>query len=445
MVDLIAAWLGEWPDLDAPSENTVNCERNPDVPNIDLWAMLTEGTRMWDEESGGIYKRLLEMPTEQLNRFYDKVWRLACLHHYDKCPDDLLQYLVAMVGFGQQQGKASDLAALLDFKQTRLLIKIAVTLWMRRGRLDLVADAIRLFASRVRPRIITWFWRQSRIGSIHVGAEGRPRTDIRLLTTPLLNPLAAETDAFRTLIRVSDYGALNRSIVEALAELNRPSHEYFEIGYVDFIDTFNDGRLGHWEAVDGAPGTVVQGDGTTTPETLPALQLPPGARERVITPTCFTWVNYIAKFYVEMADGGDYRAEFRFYVQEAVADEDCYAIEIFEVGGTQGVGLSKLVSGVLSSLHLVDPRDYGLPLDRMPHGLRIDLENFEDGGGAVVAVRVYLDETHLFTHEIVSPADFTGGTIELYNNPGSDVDMSVSYPEVFQKPLDITILQPEAT
>lgn len=427
MGDPIATWEAEWPDINAPSENTIDCGPFTDVPNIDLFQMLTQGTRTWDEQSGSIYERLLQMPTDQLNRYYDKIWRLTCLHHYAKCPEDLLDYLLWMVGFGPIQGAATDLAELLDSDQKRLLIKIAVKLWKRRGRLDLLAEAIRLFASRVKPRMITWFWRAPRVDDIIVGSMDNPNTDLELLYTEHFSD-GTITAANRTLIRCFDDGSTNRDIVEALAELNRPSHEYFEIAYVDFVDTFNDGRLGFWETAAAPAATLQAGDGTTDPVVMPAMVLVPGAAERVVTDTSSTWHDYIVKVVLNASVSNSAFA-IKFYVQDA---NNCYLVGLDYSSG--GVVLAKTVAGVTTPLD----GDFVSIIPLEPYGIVVDVVERQDGD---LKIRVYVDENLVIDSLIASP-QFTEGTVEFENDPASSGNMSMSYPEVFQRPLDVTVLGP---
>lgn len=436
------------PDRHAPSENFLNCPDAEDVPEIELYEMLSEGLRIWDQQSGRVYERLLEEPSRLLGHFFQKIWKLACIHHYNKCPDDLLDYIAWHVGFGEQQGAATELWKLLDNDQKRILIKIAVKLWKRRGRLDLLSDAIALFASYISPRIITWFWRRALVGEIRIGKEDRPATD---LTTTLTEHVvdASETDIYLTLIRVPDLGELNREIVEAIADLCRPSNETFEIAYVDYIDTFHDGRNGYWYPVDPSKAATFRaGDGSTEPETLPAMVLVSGTWERIVTPTSPTWTDKIISFVYKPTQTPlgppphNFADMHVFFHSQADDPISGYSVWFNRNAIHHNVNLCRWDAGVETVLHGANLYDPNLDHFRgnAARGVTIDVQ---DIGGGDHHIKVYIDEILVMDYTIVA-ASYTQGTVEFRNDTPALIDNTIelSMVEVYQRPLDITTLAP---
>lgn len=439
------------PDINAPSENTINCEDAEDVPRIEMFQMLTEGLRIWDSQSGSVYERLLVRPDELFARYFQKVWKLICIPHYNKCPAELLDYVAWIVGFGPSQGAATKLWSLLETDQKRIMLKIAIKFWKRRGRLDLLSDAIRLFASSIRPRIITWFWRRPLVGEIRIGKDGRPESDLTLVLTEHVED-ASETDIYLTLIRVPDLGDLNRDVVEAIADLSRPSNETFEIAYVDFVDTFVDGRNGYWHpVVPEKQATYKAGNGSTEPETLPAMVLAIGSWERIVTPTSLAWTNEMISFVYKPTQTPVVPApvnvyDFSVFFHSAASDPiNGYSLQFLRDAFHFTVKLYRWDAGVETLV--VAANMFGvIPNDRLPfagdaaRGVTIDIYKVS---ATSQHIKVYVDEI-LILSATETGFGHTEGTVEFRNDTPevAENEIELSMVEIYQRPLDIVTLSP---
>lgn len=421
VADALADSEARSPDWRAPSESFIDCDDAEDVWTGDLYSMLTLGTRMWDEQSGGVFEPLLVTPTELIHRHMQKTWRLACLIKYDETPDEMLKYLRAHVGFGAGQGAATDLAERLDYATTRVLIKVAAKFWARRGRPDSLVDSIRFFASAVRPWLRSWNWLAPQVDELAVGAEGTPNTDLWTLTSEHHDGLA-DSDAWVSFLRVPDYGNLDRQLVEDLVNLGRPAHERFDVAYVDFLDTFADGRLSHWYSPNLSPSEWSAGDSSTEPETLAGLVLSPGDCERAVTPASESWSGYT------------------LHMVLFVAEDAVFGVRFLSVGGShyelifdtsaQTATLKSLVTGSETTLAIATGVDVVTPLMGV---LQIDTEVGADS----TFVRVSLGEELVLEH---SAATGLGrGSFEVFCASGGDV--RVSMVELFEHPLAVSVLE----
>lgn len=401
-----------------------------DVPRLPMWNLVSQGLRDWDSESGGLLERLTEKPNELYQRHSQKIWRLPYLLRPESIPDSLIDYLLVLVGFGPGAGAGYNVLKYLTVPQKRVLAKVAAKFWRSRGRIDGLSDAIRYFASGVRPRFLTWFWSGARVGSATVGGYGTPGTDLNMLKTEHFYDLD-EDDAHLTMIRVPDYGDLNRDIVEALAELARPLPERYEISYVHFVDTFADGRLGHWENklsqatwVDGEEAPLAS---PTVPK-LQGLRFTGHAREAIVTPTSTDWTDYIVSF-VPRVDAGSFAVRFH------VVDEDNYysAAFLFNSARMVLVRLLKTVSGSTATVASTPiASGYELPLQT---NVRVQCEV----SGSNTYAQVYVGDELLCSGDMGS--NHPAGGVE-FQGFSSSADVRISMVEVTPIPLDTTVLGP---
>lgn len=411
--------LSSAPDTWAESEKFVGSPPvNDDVLDVDLHAMLSEGTREWDTD--GIFEKLLSRPSWLINRYQDKVWRLAQLMDFRYAPDSAVDSMLTLLGFGFGQGKATLVADSLSATERRMLVKIAAKFWRLRGRHDVLSTAIMFLTYSVRPRIIPWKYRATRVGNLIVGVTDAPNADLGMVITEHFVPLS-ESDAQVTLLRVMDAGSLNRVGVEAICELARPSHEIFEISYVSFLDTFLDGRLSYWVHVGGAEVTYLSGDGR-----LPGAIYQPNTMEYVAAPQAEPWGNITLSFVVEIT-----------------ADSEIFALVSYknvanywkiQITPATGVPLVTVITGgvVVHATPNIDLA-YDVPAQV---GVQIDIEV----GDANTWVKVKVDGETMGEELLLGRV--SSGSIG-FSTDGSGDDVRLMSVEVFEHPMDRVILGPD--
>ena len=405
-----------------------------DVPEVDLFSYLTDSIRKADEaKGGGFLKRLLARPSELQADLVQKIARIPYLVDPTRCPAAVLQFLRAIVGFGAGSGLPDEIASRLGETDLRRLILIAVPYWMRRGRRSALSDSIRVLAGGLRPAIDDWFALRTLIDEGLLGVEGGPGVDAWGVEAGAGDVEAGEADGPAALsIRVADLGTLDRTLVEDLAELARPAGERYELAFVDFLDTFADGRLSHWIPTvfeDNPPSDWIPGDSSTTPVSLPGLLFHPGGRERISTARSAAWRDYVASMIVNWRDSGQF--EFRFYYKDS---RNYYAARFAD---PDWVRLVKRVNNVETVLVAVPAGsvDLDVPAARL---YRVEALEAEGGG---VQIRVWIDG------DLVAQAtdsSLQAGTIEVWvDDATADEAISIHRVEVFQIPLDVRNLLPE--
>jgi hypothetical protein len=416
-------------DTTAPSEQFIGLADNPDVWGADLYSLLTKGLRDADAESAFLIKRLLARPRELLQRIQQKLWRTPHLIDYRHTPNAMLDLLRWHVAFGDGQGAATRVAKGLAFDDLRRLIKIAAQFWAKRGRRGVLEDTIRVFASGIRPQIDDWFYLRALIGEVLIGVEETPGSDFWALFTPETAPTPGEDDSFFTVVRVADLGDLNRSLVEDLVDLQRQVNERIEIAYVDFLDTFLDERLGHWETIGGTPATWIEGDSSLAVPRLAGLRFLAGARERVDVPAASTWTKYFWRMVLRW-EAFEADVQLRFYVDD---DDNAYFVRL-EPPDT--VELIKLVGGTPTTLASTTSADLVTPA---PRGVWINVT--QDGPSDPNFFQVYIDGEIVLEH--LGDTTYRDGTIEVFCESSSATEgVTLSRVEVFQDPLDIVTIGP---
>jgi len=410
----------------APSESFVGALPDfSDVMSGDIYTMLPKALRQLDADEGIYFlQRFLQRAGELWDRWQQKTWRIARLSNPRFAPDTVLDHLLALVGFGPGSGLPDRIARRLSNADKRKLAALAAQFWIRRGREDAISDAIRTLASGVRPVIDDWFWVRFLMDEALVGVEGGPGADAWLLYENTLGLAAGVVDGdAQVVFRVPDIdGALDRTLVQQLCDLVRPPSERYEIAFVDFVDTFLDGRAGVWTNLGLTPAVWVPGDSATTPITLPGLKLVVGAAERVDTPTSTAWARCHSSFLLSIPADNSCWVDFRFYVQP---NGDCYSLEM---SAPTSLRLTKIVGGVPVALTAKQVDLLGPSI----RGVRVDT----DINGGSTTMRVYLDGEHAFTYADVG---FSSGTIEFRGVVGEG---TIHRPEVFQKPLSVVNLTP---
>lgn len=413
-------------DERAPSESFLKTPLSADTSPVRIYDMLLEGIRALDQDAGEAFlERFLRRPDELWARYEQKVWRLPALVDYRRTPDEMLDFLRAHVGFGPTSGLPDQIASrVAEGGPTglRKLIKLAVPYWTRRGRRDALSDSIRTLASGIRPIIDDWFAMRFLVDEVSMGVVGEPGADPWLVLESVLSLGSDDPDAdgeVQVSLRVPDLGDLDRQLVEDLVQLARPVGERYEIAWVDFLDTFTDGRLGVWGPRAGTAAVWTPPRSALAPGALPGLLFAEGTRESIDAPAARTWTRYVLTFVVGMLADATFRV--RFYVR---GDLSYYCADLTAPGE---VVLRKVLAGVSTTL-ATGTADLTAPA---PRGVRVEV----DAAGGPNAIRVYVDNVLAVEH--TSDSDLSAGGVEFECVAGA---ASLHRVELFQNPLAITIL-----
>ena len=415
-----------------PSAAFVNLPDSPDRVSSDLYKLLPKGLRDFDTESGGEFlRRFLQGPGARFDATQRAINRLPSLVDPTKAPAEGLQFLRSHVGFGAGSGLPDEIASRLSDRDLRKLIGIAVPYWKARGTKDGLSDAIRTLASWVRPAIDSWVDLRTFVDEALLGETGEPGRDLALLYDSIAEvPIGVSSGGeFETSIRVPDLGDLDRELVRDLCRLSRVPSERYELAFVDFLDTFVDGRLGHWVSY-GPAAVYVPADRLSNPVTLPGLRLLRGSRERVSVPKASAWSRYVWKTILAWDLPGP--IELRFYVQD---DSNFYAVRLTPPGLVEIVAV---IGGTETDI-LTDPHypDLRTPARR---AVRVEV----DSADSVNEIRVYVDGDLAGRSE--GDSSLAWGTVEVYygTDPGTHPEGAVvlNRTELFCLPLSVEWIGP---
>lgn len=265
------------------------------MTTFDLYESLIKPIRDADRDAGALFlKRYLERPQYWRDWIEARILKLPELINPELCPEDQLDYLLAIVGFTRTYDA---IISRLDADTKRKLIRLAAPLW-KRLYTELGAEAtIRLLTGKT-PYIRNWFDFRTIVGEVIIGEE-QVGFDFWVI-----GDAVTRFDEYTSQFRVMDDGLLDETLLLRLLEIMRPLGERFEASLVDFLDVFREGR-GKWTTAMGTPATV------TTDLTL---LVPAGTLEQPIVPiapdTAFTNYTAIHKFKVKPPVGGHYTFAF---------------------------------------------------------------------------------------------------------------------------------------
>lgn len=418
-------------DASAPSESFVDgVPVATDLPTADLYRLLPQALRDLDEQDGnGLLRRFLTRPAELAERWMRKAWRVPRLLDYRYCPDALLDHLRAHVGFGAGSGTPDRIASRLSAADLRRLIKLAVPYWQRRGRRDALLDAIRTLTG-VTPQILDWFYLRAIVGEVLLGVGGVGGDPLMIYHDVTAAPVGTVDGEVQVAVRVPDEaGTLDRTLVVDLCSLARPIGERYEVAFVDFLDTFLQGRLAHWLTLAGAAATVRTPDTSTTPPTLAAMVLAEGTAEGMDTPLAPSWTGYIWSLLVGLQDVGQ-TLRLQFYMP-ALSLADGLYVDL-DPPGTVTLGLRQAGVDVAAVAVAAD-----LTIGTGLRGVRVDVQP----AGADTLVRVYLD-ANLVIDQAIAGVPWAGGTAAVQAVGATGLPVVVSGVEVWRRPLDVRALLP---
>lgn len=426
------------PDETAPAKSFVGAPTFLDVFDGSLYEMLPEGLREIEEAQGtGMLNRLLLRPQELMTQYQQKAWATTLLTSASKIPDQLVPYLLELVGFGAQSGQASTIAQDLSTSARRKLIKIAVPFWKKRGRRDALEAALQI-ASGLRPAIDTWFDIRTILGESVIGTSG-VGLDSWLLWSSLDYVPSAGTDwaDHAISVRVCGIDSTERDFVAGIARLCRAIGEAIEIAYVDFIDLMRDGRIAHWVALDhpvAGPGSVtpsVWAAATRTPSPTPAgLVFSPTTREQLRYGSSSTWADPTIETILLPELGTTGTIVLLWNVPQGdSADTNGLAIQLrFE---TNEISVGSYTGGSFFESYT----DTSGISSGEPMGVRIESTTV----GVDVHVRLYLNGSLRFS-ETFAHAGYTSGTLEVV---AFDVTFRLCRTEIWQRPLQTLLISPE--
>ena len=288
-------------DLQSMSELVVDPPVYLDVHDADIFSMLQQGLRDIDHLHGGDFLARFLLRMEDLwARHQQKIHRLALLDDPDHCPEALLDYLLADVGFGPKSRYASIVKA-LDATGKRKLAHLAVPLWKEKGRRDSILDVVR-FVTGTRPVVHEWNEITGQLDVGFFGAFHGAGDEGFFLTAPLLvgglEPLDVDDpDAGEHHLYVRAVGANlsgpQKDLLETVLGILRPVNECWEVAYGDFLDPMIDGLLSWWDVTgtvtwkkwENLAGANYFPDGSPQLFVVPnGLDMSPGAAMTAIPP-----------------------------------------------------------------------------------------------------------------------------------------------------------------
>lgn len=381
--------------------------------NFDLYESLIRPIRDQDREVGALFvKRFLERPQYWRDWVEARIQKLPELMDPELCREDLLDYLLAIVGFTRVY---DNIISRLDADTKRKLIRLAAPLW-KRLYTELGAEVtIRLLTGKT-PYIRNWFDFRTIVGEVILGEE-QLGFDFWVIGDAI-----ARFDEYSSQIRVMDDGLLDETLLLRLLEIMRPLGERFEASLVDFLDVFREGR-GKWTTFMGTPATV-------TPDLT--FLIPSGTSEAAIVPiapaTAFT--DYIAIHKFKMVPPCVGRYTFGFFEQTT----DRYQVWMAPTSSTpinnfRLYGHSALL--VNATVPIADDTWYKLRVRVQRHA-----------GTGVNHIVVYLDSNKVIEYweAVPSPAY---GTIWCMPDGGQAVE--VDNVEMFRQPLRWATIEPSGT
>lgn len=211
-----------------------------------------------DADQTELLKRYLKGPQAIHDQAEASILTLPDQVKADKVRDDLLQYLMPLVGFTSELRNITDR---LSTAQLRRLVALAVPLWNQRHTKAGLINAIRLLTGRAAV-FSDWFFYRAMLSETSL-------MDDMLATGHfwVIGGSVSTYDEYVSNIRLMDDGALDEVLLLDVCKLMRPLDERFEVFLDDFLDNF-DTVLDKWVNTDGDPVGDHGAISTTNPGTL---------------------------------------------------------------------------------------------------------------------------------------------------------------------------------
>lgn len=383
-----------------------------------IYRFLIEQIRIEDAKPAGalFVKRFLEGPQQIWADTQARIFSIKDLWNISKIEDDHLQFLKNIVGW------TSDLDSITDRLEPNVLRKLiaaSIPLWKERGTEEALQNVVELITG-ARTRVWNWFDFRWVLDETESGVEheGRDPWIINLPGPPTL-------DEYYSNLRVVDDGILDRTLVEELVKLMRPTSERWEISYITFLDRFIiDGDDTQWfELPTGvALPTVLNG----------VASLTDGVFEHAVVtlPRALDWTNYVAYWRIKGTSAMSTDAFGGvFYWTDAGNN---YLVMLETV--TNVVSLVKVVGGFPTQIAAVDyfALTGGPIAPGTLHGLRAQVL----AEGATNRIKIYVDANEVINVTDAAHSKGSAGFFHSVGNTGVELDEL----ELFQVPLDTTLI-----
>lgn len=247
-----------------------------------------------------------------------------------------------------------------------------------------------------------------------MGQTGAPSTNVDDYR------VGVDPDEFVSDLRIVDDGTLDRTFVENIVRLLRPSSERYNIRYVDFMDTFRETL--RWSTVSGSVvsdldnGIITIGDGAA--DTVIATD------ETGDT----AWTEYQASVQLSLGSSPTGWGEMRFYYSDA---SNFYALRLNP--SLRAIQLDQVTAGVRTTLST------GALSPAIIHlGVNYFLRVATTDTGSGHQIQYFVDENLIGT---VVDTDHSQGKLAVAAEAGQTA--VVRFAELFQYPLESTRIGPE--
>ncbi len=386
--------------------------------NFSLYEALIRPIRDQDRDAGGLWlQRFLERPQWWFNTIQAKIKELQNLISADKCPAELLDYLLAIVGF---TSRYSSIVSRLDENTKRRLIHLAIPLWKMLFTEYGCERMVRVLTGKT-PYIRNWFDFRTIIGEVILG-EDQVGYDFWVIGAGAL----ARFDQYTSQIRIMDDGLLDEILLLRLLEIMRPLNERFEVSLVDFLDVFQEGRA-KWTTLSGTPASI-------TPDLT--FKIPSGTTELPSMPIAVDalFYDYVTMHKFKIINTGGFFQFYRFTFLRQDSN-NFFALHVFD-SVTIPVGnviLWQVTGGVpwpvaFGTFPIAFDTFYKLRVRTLP-------------GGTGPIVKVYLDSNNVFNY--VSPLLAPANGKIASEAVGTDVE--IDNVELYRNPLRWATIEPAGT
>lgn len=230
--------------------------------------------------------------------------------------------------------------------------------------------------------------------------------------------VGVDPDEYVSDLRIVDDGSLDRTMVEGLVSLFRPSGERIYVRYLDFQDDFREEILG-WTEVTGT---------ATNQSSLGRVVLSDGAADSVIATDETgdgSWTTIRAGFHLMLSDASKW-GEVRFYYTD---ENNFYAVRVDPT--VPSVKLDKVTGGVRSTLDSSTLAAFYTDTFYMVH---VQTDNVSGPGHQI---RCQLDG-NLMCEAVDS--DHTAGKLAVAAETGQTLTLTLA--DMYQDPLESTRIGP---
>lgn len=247
----------------------------------DAYKFIISGIR--DADSDGVLERLMGGPQEQFELTYGRIQELGQLADAAGIREDLLDYLLALVGWDGSDGQG--FIDSLGGPAKRKLVKLSASLWKGKGRPDNLVDAIRVFTGK--SALLHDYFYSRLLIDVAATMRGGWRGQDAWVTGGTFTDL----DEFLVYMTINRSGLTDadKALIYSLLGYVRPALEHVSVIYAAFVDDFSSGETARWTST-GAVASYVNDSRE--------LVMPPDSElETVVSATeLATWTWYTRIF-----------------------------------------------------------------------------------------------------------------------------------------------------